>query len=133
MLHEPDYDSVEAQAWRGVGSAASGAQFDGCDINSNSFSRDSDTGARRIIGFLVSGREVSGDSFDDGPVLLLQIAHSLFRGGEVGDDAVEESDAFLERGDGDAFVVGVHAKDVVLGEREGKQAVSLDVAKTQES
>ena len=56
------------------------APFEGCDVNSNPFPTDHDIGVGGITTLFPRRREPSGDGFDGGSLLLLQIPHAPLRG-----------------------------------------------------
>src|SRR6516225_1539519 len=75
-FNEPGRNLIEPQTRLGGVTLASVAPFEGCDVNSNPFSSDHDIGVGGITTLFPRCREPSGDGFDGGSLLLLQIPHA---------------------------------------------------------
>jgi hypothetical protein len=74
---EPGRNLVEPQARLGGVTLAGAAPFESCDVNTDSFPSDQEIGVGGITALFPRCREASGDGFDGGSFLLLQIPHGL--------------------------------------------------------
>jgi hypothetical protein len=75
-FNEPGRNLIEPQTRLGGITLASAAPFEGCDVDSNPFPSDHDIGVGGITTLFPRCREPSGDGFDGGSLLLLQIPHA---------------------------------------------------------
>lgn len=81
---EPGRNLIEPQTRLGGVILATAAPFESCDVNSNPFPSDHDIGVRGITTLFPRRREPSGDGFDGGSLLLLQILHASLPGSALG-------------------------------------------------